>query len=78
MSLAAWKRAMGYGLRLLSDFWPHGAIGRRYGVFDEELGVNTRGTFLVDGQATVRRVISSPAIARPRDVGEYLEMLRGL
>jgi peroxiredoxin len=32
---------------LLSDFWPHGAVARAYGVFNEAVGCAFRGTFLV-------------------------------
>ena len=42
------------GFPLLSDFWPHGAVARAYGVFDERTGQARRGTFLVDGAGVVR------------------------
>ncbi|HWG55225.1 MAG TPA: redoxin domain-containing protein [Gaiellaceae bacterium] len=49
----AWKRQLGLTYTLASDFWPHGAAARAYGVFDEERGTPTRGTFLIDKGATV-------------------------
>ena len=36
-----------------SDFWPHGAAARAYGVFDEATGAPVRGTFLIDRTGTV-------------------------
>jgi peroxiredoxin (alkyl hydroperoxide reductase subunit C) len=39
---------------LLSDFWPHGAVAQAYGVFNAEVGVANRGTFLVDRDGIIR------------------------
>ena len=36
-----------------SDFWPHGAAAKAYGVFNEELGAPHRGTFLIAKDGTV-------------------------
>lgn len=77
-TLAAWKQAMGSTLRLVSDFWPHGEIGRRYGVFDDELGLDTRGTFVIDDIGIVRDVFSSPKLSVARDLDAYVEALKGL
>jgi mycoredoxin-dependent peroxiredoxin len=44
----------GYEFPLLSDFWPHGDVAQRYGVFNAESGVANRGTFLIDRKGTVR------------------------
>jgi peroxiredoxin (alkyl hydroperoxide reductase subunit C) len=38
----------------LSDYWPHGAVGQSYGVFNDERGMDKRAAFVVDGQGTVR------------------------
>jgi peroxiredoxin len=44
------------GLRfpLLADFWPHGAVARAYGVFNELTGTANRGTYLVDADGVIR------------------------
>jgi len=47
-TLRAWADAEGHFFPLLSDFWPHGEVARRFGVFDEEEGYAARGTFLLD------------------------------
>jgi alkyl hydroperoxide reductase subunit AhpC len=39
---------------LLTDYWPHGAIGQAYGVFDAERGIDMRSVFLVDAQGIIR------------------------
>jgi mycoredoxin-dependent peroxiredoxin len=44
----------GYQFPLLSDFWPHGAVAQRYGVFNETAGFANRGTFLIDRDGIVR------------------------
>ena len=77
-TLSAWKQAMGNPLRLVSDFWPHGAIGRAYGVFDPELGLNTRATFVIDADGVVRSVFASPKLSVARDLDVYVEALRRL
>jgi peroxiredoxin (alkyl hydroperoxide reductase subunit C) len=43
-----------YQFPLLSDFWPHGAVARSYGVFNDTTGFANRGTFLVDQAGVVR------------------------
>jgi peroxiredoxin len=49
----AWKRQLGADYVFASDFWPHGAAARAYGVFDEATGTPLRGTFLIDREGTV-------------------------
>jgi peroxiredoxin len=44
----------GYEFPMLSDFWPHGAVAKSYGVFNETTGFANRGTFLVDKTGVVR------------------------
>ena len=49
----AWKKQLKATYTFASDFWPHGAASKAYGVFDEELGAPYRGTFLIDKEGTV-------------------------
>ena len=59
---------------LLSDHWPHGAVARAYGVFDEELGVPRRGSFVLDVTGTVVwRTLNG--IGEPRDIAAHLAAL---
>ncbi|MDO9378971.1 MAG: redoxin domain-containing protein [Nocardioidaceae bacterium] len=59
---------------LLSDFWPHGEVARRYGVFDEERGCATRGTFVLDLDGVVRWKIEN-GLPDARDQDAYLRAL---
>jgi peroxiredoxin len=62
---------------LLSDFWPHGAVARSYGVFDEQHGCAIRGTFIVGKDGALHwRVVN--AIPDARNQAEYLKVLGGL
>lgn len=62
---------------LLSDFWPHGAVSQDYGVFLEDKGFSTRGTFIIDKEGIVRwSVINGPGEARNAD--DYAEALAAL
>jgi peroxiredoxin (alkyl hydroperoxide reductase subunit C) len=49
----AWKEKLGAEYTFASDFWPHGAAAKAYGVFDEESGAAVRGTFLIARDGTV-------------------------
>ena len=62
---------------LLSDFWPHGAASRAYGVFDEEKGCAVRGTFVVDKEGIVRWSVVN-GLPDARDQKEYLAALAAL
>ena len=39
---------------LLADFWPHGAVGEAYGVFNAERGLNARSIFIVDRDGVIQ------------------------
>ena len=54
-SLKAWSDTLGgIPFPLLTDYWPHGAIGQAYGVFNAERGIDMRSAFLVDAQGIIR------------------------
>ena len=53
-ALKSWAAQEGYLFPLLSDFWPHGEVAKKYGAFNEIAGMANRGTFLVDKQGVVR------------------------
>ncbi len=72
-----WADQESFTFPLLSDFWPHGEVARRYGVFDDTLGFALRGTFVIDADGVVRwRVVNSPAQAR--DQSQWLDALADL
>ena len=49
----AWREQLGAEFTFASDFWPHGAAAKAYGVFNEANGAPHRGTFLIDRDGTV-------------------------
>ena len=54
-SLKGWEDVLGgVPFPLLSDFWPHGAVGKAYGLFDEERGMDKRAAYVVDAAGVVR------------------------
>jgi mycoredoxin-dependent peroxiredoxin len=76
-SLRAWGEQEGFGFDLLSDFWPHGAAARAFGVFDDESGMAVRGSFLVDADGIVRWSLVNPR-GQARDLGAYRAALAAL
>ena len=55
----------GYKFPVLADFWPHGAVAKAYGIFNEELGCAMRGTFIIDKEGILRwQVINGLGDAR--------------
>ncbi len=73
----AWADRQNFGFALLSDFWPHGAVSKLYGVFDENAGVSGRGTFIIDKSGVVRWKVVTP-ILQARDLAEYQKALAAL
>lgn len=72
-----WQEQEGLTFDLLSDFWPHGEVARRYGVFDEDSGMAVRGTFVVDPDMRVRwSLVNGPG--EQRDIGVLHRAVRDL
>lgn len=45
----AWAKELGIKeTRLLSDFWPHGEVAKKYGIFLEEKGISGRVNIIID------------------------------
>jgi peroxiredoxin len=59
---------------MLSDFWPHGAVGKAYGVFNEERGMDKRAAFVLDAKGIVRYA----KLYEPGTIPESKEMLEQL
>jgi mycoredoxin-dependent peroxiredoxin len=72
-----WAESEGYEFGMLSDFWPHGAVAKSYGVFDEARGVAARGTFIIDKNGVVRWKVVS-AIPQARVLADYQKALAEL
>jgi peroxiredoxin len=67
----------GFTFPLLSDFWPHGAVSRAYGVFDDRAGLALRGTFIVDRLGIVRWSVVNPP-GQEREAAAYRAALATL
>ncbi|GAA3578399.1 peroxiredoxin [Amycolatopsis ultiminotia] len=64
-SLKVWAEQENYQFPLLSDFWPHGEVAQKYGVFNDQAGLALRGTFLIDTGGVVRFAeVNQPGEAR--------------
>ena len=50
---------------LLADFHPKGEVSRRYGVYDDEIGVSERALFVVDANGTIHWSYVSPIGVNP-------------
>ncbi len=77
-SLKVWAEQFGgVPFPLLSDYWPHGAIGKAYGVFNEERGMDKRSAFVLDGTGIIRysKVYEPGTIPESK---ELLEQLRNI
>ncbi|MEU3981656.1 peroxiredoxin [Streptomyces sp. NPDC026672] len=59
---------------LLSDFWPHGAVSRAYGVLAEDKGCAVRGTFIIDKRGVVRWTVVND-MPDARDLDAYTKAL---
>lgn len=72
--LRAFKEQQGFHQTMLSDWWPHGEVAKRYGVFDEKAGGARRATFVLDTTGTVlyKRVNEIP---QGRTADDYVQAL---
>ena len=79
-SLKVWAEQLG-GVKypLCSDFWPHGAVTRAYGVFNEEIGRPERAIIVVDAQGIVRYIDVHQLREVPdeEEIAEELNRLEG-
>ncbi|MCU1574571.1 MAG: Redoxin domain protein [Micrococcaceae bacterium] len=76
-TLRAYAEAEGFGFDLLADFWPHGQVAQRYGVFNPARGMAERGSFVLDAEGILRSSFSSP-VGQARDLHRYLDALSEL
>jgi peroxiredoxin len=76
-SLRAFADQEKLAIPLLSDFWPHGEVSKRYGAFEESLGAAGRRTYAIDKTGTIRWTVGT-AIPNHRDLTDYLKALADL
>jgi peroxiredoxin len=70
----AWAKAIKVkDLRMLSDFWPHGAVAKKFGILRKE-GFSERANIIIDEQGRVAWAKAYPIKELP-DVNELLAVL---
>ncbi len=77
-TLFAWTHQMGQlWFQVLSDFWPHGAVARKYGVLRSD-GVSERALFVIDKEGIIRYIDVHDINKRPplEDLAGALEKLK--
>jgi peroxiredoxin len=51
---AAWAKSLKLrSTRILADFWPHGEVARKYGVFNEARGFAERANIIIDEKGRI-------------------------
>jgi peroxiredoxin (alkyl hydroperoxide reductase subunit C) len=77
-TLFAWTNQMGkLWFPVLSDFWPHGAVAKKYGVLRSN-GVSERALFIIDKKGIIRYIDVHDINKRPplEDLVNELEKLK--
>lgn len=73
----AFSEAQNYAFPVLSDFWPHGAVSKLYGVFKEDRGCSIRGTFIIDKSGILRWQVVNP-MGDARSASDYKAAIAAL
>ncbi len=63
--------------RLLSDFWPHGDVAQRYGLFLPDMGTSGRANVIVNPEQHVAWIKRYDIPELP-DIDEVVQVLRGI
>ena len=75
-SKKAWAKELGITeTRLLSDFWPHGAVAKLYGLFREKEGFSERANVIVDEKGKIA-FIKVYEIGTLPDIQEIISLLK--
>jgi peroxiredoxin len=64
-------------LKILSDFWPHGAVAKAYGLFREHGGTSERANVIIDENGKVAWV-KVYEISQLPDINEVISALKKL
>jgi mycoredoxin-dependent peroxiredoxin len=76
-SLRVFADTDGLNFPMLSDYWPHGEVTRKYGVFDEARGCPLRSSYVLDRDGRVRWAVHN-ASPLGRDLDEHVRQLQAL
>jgi peroxiredoxin len=63
--------------RLLSDFWPHGEVAQKYGLFIDDKGISNRANVIIDENQKVVfvKVYDIPQLP---DINEIIDFIKGM
>lgn len=76
-TLFSWTEAMGHlWFPVLSDFWPHGAVAKAYGILRSS-GTSERALFLIDKQGIIRYIDITDINTRP-ELGSLMQAIDNL
>jgi peroxiredoxin len=76
-SKKAWALSMGMKeTRLIADFWPHGGMAKKYGLFLEESGISGRANILIDEEGSIA-FIKIYELGEVPDIEEIIRFLAG-
>ena len=70
-----WSEQQGFQFDVLSDWWPHGEVSRRFATFNEEFGYAERSTYFLDDTGTITEVAISGHLGEARDFEIYRKVL---
>jgi peroxiredoxin len=73
--IKVWAEQHNLPFPVLSDFWPHGAVAKEYGCFNEQVGVAMRATYVLDADGIVHDIIQTGALGEQRDHALYAPAL---
>jgi len=77
-SKEAWAKELGLKkLRLLADFWPHGAVAKQFGIFRNRNGFSERANILIDpeGQVIFKKVYEISQLPNLEEIFNFLKKL---
>ena len=60
---------------MLSDYWPHGAVTRDYGAFNDDIGAANRCSYVLDADGIVIDIIRSKELLVARRFEDYTTAL---
>jgi peroxiredoxin len=70
-----WAEQQGFEFDILSDWWPHGDVSRRYETFNETYGYAERTTYFLNPDSIVTEVTRSDQLGEARDFAFYRSAL---
>lgn len=71
----AWAEEQGFRFDILSDWWPHGEVSRRYETFNENYGYAERTTYFLDAEGVITGITRSDHLREARDWDDYRQAL---